>query len=370
MQQTELYRSHERLGAKFIEFAGWEMPVEYSGSRKESIAVRTSAGLFDVSHMGEIAIIGRDSATFCQRITTNDISKLRNFQAQYTILCNHEGGVIDDVIIYKYSDEYFLMCVNAVNAAKDLEWIGSIEGEFKVEVLDKSFEYSQLALQGPESQNILSDVFGVDFCNLKRFYFLQSTWNDIKLIIARTGYTGEDGFEIFIPWGDATGVWGALLSTSGEGEYNIVPTGLSARDILRIEMAYPLYGHEINEDINPIESGLGRYVRIDKGDFIGRNALLQILETGPKKKLVGFEMIDRGIPRQGYPVLRGEVELGTVTSGTLSPSLEKSIGMALLNTNAVVGESLDIEIRGTRRKSRIVSTPFYMNKPLKKETKL
>jgi aminomethyltransferase len=368
MQQTELYRSHERLGAKFVEFAGWEMPVEYSGSRKESIAVRTSAGLFDVSHMGEIEIIGRDSAKFCQWITTNDISKLRNFQAQYTILCNHVGGVIDDVIIYKYSDEHFLMCVNAVNTAKDLEWIGSIEGEFEVEVLDKSLEYSQLALQGPESQNIICDTFGVDFCNLKRFYFLQISWNDIDLIVARTGYTGEDGFEIFIPWGYATGVWEAILTKGGQ--YNIVPTGLSGRDILRLEMAYPLYGHEINEDINPIESGLSRYVRIDKGDFIGRRALLRVLETGPKKKLIGFEMIDRGIPRQGYPVLRGEVQLGTVTSGTLSPSLEKSIGMALLNTNAVVGESLDIEIRGTRRKSRIVSTPFYTNKPLKKETKL
>jgi aminomethyltransferase len=367
MQQTELYRSHQRLGAKFIEFAGWEMPVEYSGSRKESIAVRTSAGLFDVSHMGEIEIIGRDSTTFCQWITTNDISKLRNFQAQYTILCSHEGGVIDDVIIYKYSEEYFLMCVNAVNTAKDFEWIGSIEGEFKVEVLDKSFEYSQLALQGPESQNLLCDAFGVDFCNLKRFHFLQISWNDIDLIVARTGYTGEDGFEIFIPWGYATEVWEAILDTSGE--YNIAPTGLSARDILRIEMAYPLYGHEISENVNPIESGLSRYVRIDKGDFIGRRALLRVLETGPKKKLLGFEMIDRGIPRQGYPVLRDEVELGTVTSGTLSPSLEKSIGMAFLNTNAAVGESLDIEIRGTRRKSRIVSTPFYTNKPLKKETK-
>jgi aminomethyltransferase len=368
MQQTELYRLHEDFGAKFIEFAGWEMPVEYSGSRKETIAVRTSAGLFDVSHMGEIEIIGRDSASFCQWMTTNDISKLKNFQAQYTMLCNHEGGVIDDVIIYKYSDDYFLMCVNAVNTAKDFEWIGSVEREFKVEVLNKSFEYSQLALQGPQSQNIICDAFGVNFCNLKRFYFLQTSWNDIDLMIARTGYTGEDGFEIFIPWGDATEVWEAILDTSSE--YNIVPSGLSARDILRIEMAYPLYGHEINEDINPIESGLSRYVRIDKGDFIGRRALVRVLEAGPEKKLIGFEMIDRGIPRQGYPVLSGEAELGSVTSGTLSPSLEKSIGMALLSTNAVVGENLDIEIRGTRRKSRIVSTPFYTNKPIKKEKKL
>jgi aminomethyltransferase len=368
MQKPELYQSHERLGAKFTQFAGWEMPVEYSGSRKETIAVRTSAGLFDVSHMGEIEIIGRDSASFCQWITTNDIGKLRNFQAQYTILCNHQGGVIDDVIIYKYSDEYFLICVNAVNTVKDFEWMGSVEGEFKVEVLNRSFDYSQLALQGPKSQNIICDALGFDLCNLKRFYFLKIRWNDIDLMIARTGYTGEDGFEIFIPWGDATGVWEAILDTGSE--YNILPSGLSARDILRIEMAYPLYGHEINEDINPIESGLSRYVRIDKGDFIGKRALVRVLETGPEKKLIGFEMIDRGIPRQGYPVLRGEVQLGTVTSGTLSPSLEKSIGMALLNTNAMVGENLDIEIRGTRRKSRIVSTPFYTNKPLKKETKL
>lgn len=368
MQQTELYRTHGELGARFIEFAGWEMPVEYSGGRWESIAVRTSAGLFDISHMGEIEIIGRDSASFCQWMTTNDVTRLRNFQAQYTILCNPGGGVIDDVIIYKNSEEYFLMCVNAVNAGKDFEWLGTMEGEFNVEVLNKSFDYSQLALQGPESQSILTHVFGFDFCNLKRFYFQQFTWNDIKLIIARTGYTGEDGFEIFIPWGYATEIWDAILDAGSE--YNLQPCGLSARDILRIEMAYPLYGHEISEDINPIESGLGRYVRIDKGDFVGRTALLQILETGPKKKLIGFEMIDRGIPRQGYPVFRGDVELGTVTSGTLSPSLERSIGMALVNVETAVGENLDIEIRGTRRKSRIVSTPFYTNKPHRKETKL
>lgn len=366
MQKTELYRAHERLGAKFIEFAGWDMPVEYSGSRKESIAVRSSAGLFDVSHMGEIEITGRDSASFCQWITTNDIGKLRNFQAQYTILCNHQGGVIDDVIIYKRSDEYFLICVNAANTVKDFEWIESVEGEFRVEVLNRSLEYSQLALQGPESENIICDVLGFDLCDLKRFYFRKFVWNDIDLLVARTGYTGEDGFEIFIPWGYGTQVWEVILDTGSE--YNILPSGLSARDILRIEMAYPLYGHEISEDINPIESGLSRYVRIGKGDFIGKTALVRVLDTGPKKKLIGFEMIDRGIPREGYPVLRGEVQLGTVTSGTLSPSLGKSIGMALLNTDAMVGEILDIEIRGTRRKSRIVSTPFYMGKPHKKET--
>jgi aminomethyltransferase len=368
MLQTELHRWHERLGAKFIEFAGWEMPVEYSGGRKETVAVRTSAGLFDISHMGEIEINGKDSASFCQWITTNDVGKLRDFQAQYTMLCNHRGGVIDDVIIYKYSDEYFLICVNAVNTTKDFEWIVSVEGEFKVEVLNKSFEYSQLALQGPRSESIVCDIFGFNFSNIGRFHFVQITWNDVDLMIARTGYTGEDGFEIFIPWGYATEVWEAILDRSSQ--YNIVPSGLSARDILRIEMAYPLYGHEINEDINPIESGLGRYVKIDKGDFIGRRALVRVLETGPKKKLIGFEMIDRGIPRQGYPVLSGEVQLGTVTSGILSPNLDKSIGMALLKSNGVVGENLDIEIRGTRRGARIVSTPFYANKPLKKETKL
>ncbi len=368
MQQTELYRAHERLGAKFIDFAGWELPVEYSGSRKEAIAVRTSAGLFDVSHMGEIEIAGRDSASFCQWITTNDISRLRDFQGQYTMLCNPRGGVVDDVIIYRYSDVCFLMCVNAVNTEKDFEWIGSIDGEFKVEVLNKSLEYSQLALQGPHSQDIVSTVFGFDLCNLKRFCFIETCWNDIDLMIARTGYTGEDGFEIFIPWGDATEVWEAILEATSE--YKVVPSGLSARDILRIEMAYPLYGHEIDEDINPIESGLSRCVRIEKGDFIGKRALLRVLETGPRRRLVGFAMIDRGIPRQGYPVFEDEVAIGTVTSGTLSPNFEQAIGMALLNTGEVVGENLDIEVRGTRRKSRIVSTPFYTKKPHMKETKL
>ena len=356
MQQTELHRWHQRLGARFIEFSGWEMPLEYSGSRKETIGVRKSAGLFDISHMGEIEISGRDSANFCQWITTNDIGKLREFQAQYTMLCNHRGGVVDDVIIYKYSDEYFFMCVNAVNTAKDFEWIESVEGEFKVEALNKSFEYSQLALQGPQSEYIIRDAFGFDFSDLRRFHFLKKTWNGVDLMFARTGYTGEDGFEIFIPWGDASEVWDAILDT--RNEYDILPSGLGARDILRLEMAYPLYGHEISEDINPIESGLRRYVRFDKGDFIGKGALERVLEAGPDKKLIGFEMIDRGIPRQGYRVLRDEVQLGSVTSGTLSPNLYKSIGMALLNANGEVGENLEIEIRGTKRKATIVSTPF------------
>lgn len=343
------------------------MPVEYSGSRQESIAVRRSAGLFDISHMGEIEITGSDSVTLCQRITTNDVRKLRDFQAQYTLLCNHEGGVIDDVIIYKNSDEYFLICVNAINAAKDFEWIRSVGREYQVEVSDRSLDYSQLALQGPQSQSILGRALGIDFCNLRRFHFLETSWDDVELIVARTGYTGEDGFEIFIPWGYAPRIWEAILSQSAQ--FEVVPTGLGSRDILRIEMAYPLYGHELNEVLSPVESGLGRYVIIDKGDFIGKGALLKQLDTGRRKKLIGFEMIDRGIPRQGYPVWIGDAQVGNVTSGTLSPNLEKPIGMALVDAGVTVGEGLDIEIRGTRRKSRIVSTPFYPNKPLKKETK-
>ncbi|HLE24769.1 MAG TPA: glycine cleavage system aminomethyltransferase GcvT [Thermodesulfobacteriota bacterium] len=357
MNHTALYDVHRGMGAKMIEFSGWMMPLEYIGTRDEHLAVRNSVGLFDISHMGEIEVYGKEASLLCQLVTTNDISKLNNLQAQYTLLCNPEGGIIDDIIVYKISDEHFFICVNAVNTLKDYEWINSEESKFKAIVVNKSPEYSQIALQGPNSQIVLSSVLKMDFSRLKRFFFQFVKWKDSNLIVARTGYTGEDGFEIFLPWDLAKEIWGEIIENAQS--YGIQPCGLGARDTLRIEMGYPLYGHEIEEDKNPFEAGLGSFVKFDKGGFIGKESLLGVIEKGIKKKLYGFEMLERGIPRRGYGIVKGDILLGAVTSGTLSPSLEKPIGMGYLKTDIYFDDEIEIEIRGTNRKAKIVSLPFY-----------
>jgi len=357
MKKTTLNSIHKELGAKMVEFAGWEMPVQYEGVRKEHLAVRQSAGLFDVSHMGEIEIRSKDAINFCQWITTNDLNKVADFQAQYTLLCNHEGGVVDDVIIYKFSNELFLICVNASNSAKDYEWIKNERGNFDVEVLDRSLEYSQIAIQGPDSQAVLSKCIGADLDNIKKFRFETIKWKGNDLIVARTGYTGEEGFEIFLPWDGAPLLWSGLMEVGSE--YGVKPCGLGARDTLRIDMGYSLYGHEIDEDINPLQAGLSRYVKMDT-DFIGKEALLKVLDKGFSQKLVGFQMIDLGIPRQGYSIFKNGTFLGNVTSGTLSPSLEKSIGLGYLNSNVKNEDRIQIQIRDTLREAEIVSIPFYI----------
>jgi len=360
MNHTALYDIHRELGAKLVEFAGWMMPVQYSGIRDEHLAVRERAGLFDVSHMGEVEIRGKEAASFCQRVATNDVGRLGEFQAQYSLICNPTGGVIDDVILYKFSDGHFLICVNAVNTEKVYAWLINNRNGFAVEVANKSFEFSQIALQGPDSQDIMNTVFVDDFARLKRFSFQLLNWNQVELIIARTGYTGEDGFEIFLPWGKAPELWNEILEKGKQ--FGIHPCGLGARDTLRIEMGYPLYGHEIDEHTNPLETGLGRFIKVDKGYFIGKEAIVQVIETGLRRKLHGFEMIDRGIPRQGYNILKEDIVLGTVTSGTMSPSLDKPIGMAYIRTDVEFGSEIQVEIRGARRKAEVVSLPFIKKK--------
>jgi aminomethyltransferase len=345
------------MGAKMIGFAGWTMPVEYTGIRDEHLAVRKSVGLFDISHMGEIEVYGKEAALLCQWITTNDINKLKNLQAHYTLLCNSDSGIIDDIIIYKFSEEHFFICANAVNTAKDYEWIKKVEGKFNAKVLNKSAEYSQLAIQGPNSQMVLNDVLQMDFTTLNRFFFQLVKWKGADFIVSRTGYTGEDGFEVFLSWNMAKGLWDEIIEKGKS--FEIQACGLGARDTLRIEMGYPLCGHEIDEDTNPFEVGLSSFVKIDKGDFIGKESLKCVIERGVKKKLLGFEMIESGIPRQGYRILKDNILLGIVTSGTLSPSLEKSIGMGYLRTDIEYGDEIEIEIRRTRKKAKIVSVPFY-----------
>jgi len=357
MKKTALNSIHKELGAKMVEFAGWEMPVQYEGVRQEHLAVRKSAGLFDVSHMGEIEVRGKDAIQFCQWITTNDVNKVNNFQAQYTLLCNYEGGVVDDVIIYKFSDELFLICANASNSAKDYEWIKKESSDFDVEVLDRSLEYSQIAIQGPDSTAILSQAIGAGLDSIKKFRFEIINWNGSDLVVARTGYTGEEGFEIFLPWDQAPLLWNGLMEAGKK--YSIKPCGLGARDTLRIDMGYSLYGHEINEDINPLQAGLSGYVKMDT-DFIGKDALSKVLDEGLSQKLMGFEMTERGIARQGYKIFKNGTFLGNVTSGTLSPSLEKSIGLGYLNSSVKNDGRIQIQIRDTLREAKIVSIPFYI----------
>lgn len=347
-----------------VEFAGWEMPVQYEGVRQEHLAVRSSCGLFDVSHMGEIEVRGVDALAYCQWITTNDANKIKINQAQYTLICYENSGVVDDVILYKFSDENLMFCVNASNSTKVYEWmLAQIEG-FEVEITDRSPDYSQIAVQGPLSKAILSESIGVSLADLKRFYFLACNWNGNDLIVARTGYTGENGYEVFLPWEAGPDLWSKLMETgSGQG---IKPAGLGARDTLRLEMGYSLYGHEIDEETNPLEAGLGRYVKLDSDDFIGKQTIVDETADGLKKELVAFTMIERGIPRQGYSIFRDGEELGKVTSGTFSPSLEKPIGMGYLKgVRTEIDEvksssdSIQIEIRNTLREAQVASLPFY-----------
>ena len=357
MKKTSLYEIHKQNNAKIVEFAGWLMPVLYKGIREEHLGVRESAGLFDVSHMGELLIRGNEAFRFCQYITTNDLGKIEPGQAQYTLICYESGGVVDDVIIYKIDEREYLLCVNAANTEKDFRWVGSNSGNFDVNVTNVSSDYSQLALQGPNSPDILKGVLGSEIETIKKFRFKNIEWSGLDLIAARTGYTGEEGFEIFLPWSKGPELWKGLME---EGEkHGLVLSGLGARDTLRLEMGYSLYGFEIDKDINPFEAGLERYVKLDKGDFIGKESLESYGQKGMKRELIAFEMVERGIPRNGYPILSAGGIVGYVTSGTLSPSLGKSLGLGLVNSRDLIDDEIQVEIRNNKRKAKIVSLPFY-----------
>ena len=363
LKQTPLYPIYKNWGAKTIDFGGWELPVQFSGIKKEHEAVRTKAGLFDVSHMGEILVSGPDSEEYLQKMLSNDLSKLKINKAQYTILCNEQGGTIDDLLVYKLTDTSFLLVVNAANTDKDFEWLKKHQsGEVTVENISSS--YAQLALQGPLAQRILQKlVKNEDLDNIKFFSFKQDVQiGDVQALVSRSGYTGEDGFEIYCKQEDAIYIWENIL-TVGESE-GVVPCGLGARDTLRFEAGLPLYGQELSENISPIEAGLQFAVKVNKEqEFIGKSALQEQITNGPKRKVVGIEMIERGIPRTGYKVLKDGQEIGYVTTGTQSPTLQKSIGMALIDSNfAEVGTELEVEIRNKSVKGKIIPTPFYKRK--------
>jgi glycine cleavage system T protein (aminomethyltransferase) len=365
LKQTALNATHRALKAKMVDFGGWDMPVEYSGLMAEHLAVRTAVGLFDVSHMGEIQFRGPNSLAAVQRITMNDASRLKDGQAQYSALLTPEGTFVDDILVHKLGDNDYLLVVNAGTKDKDYAWIRKQVGAMSgAHISDYSSYYSQLAIQGPRALQTLQKLTKVDLSAIKNYWF---TWGQVagihNTLIARTGYSGEDGFEIYIPSDVATTekAWNAILEAGAE--FGILPCGLGARNTLRLEAGMPLYEHEIADSINVWESGLDRWLKLDKdSDFLGRAALLAIKESGgPAKKLVGLEMVDRGIARDGYPVLNeaGE-QIGTITSGSPAPFLKTNIAYAYVPTAVAENkEDVFVQVRANKVRAKQVPTPFY-----------
>lgn len=359
LQRTPLYDVYAKYGAKTIDFGGWELPVQFSSIKEEHEAVRTAAGLFDVSHMGEVEVKGPDSLAFLQRMMTNDVSILKVGGAQYTAMCYEDGGTVDDLLIYKREEEDYLLVINASNIEKDYEWLVShVEGN--VTVTNVSPEVAQLAIQGPKAEGILQKVTSEDLKEIKFFKFKDNFVIDgIPALVSRTGYTGEDGFEIYCKSEDAEKIWDKLLEVGAED--GLKPCGLGARDTLRFEATLPLYGQELTKEITPIEAGIGFAVKTNKEvDFFGKAVLKEQKENGAPRKSVGIEVIERGIPRSHYPVYIGDEKIGEVTSGTQSPTLKKNIGLALIDAKyAAVDTEVEIEIRNKRVKAIVVPTPFY-----------
>ena len=356
MKKTNLYDTHKKLGAKFVDFAGWYMPVQFEGIRAEHNAVRNSAGIFDVSHMGEIDVVGKDATKFCNWVATNNILKIKEGKAQYNLLCYENGGVVDDVIFYKFSSEHLFICVNASNTEKVYKWLCEKSTNFDVNVTNSSSNYSQFAVQGPNAIGLLSEVLDYEMDSIKRFSFEMINYENFKIIAARTGYTGEDGFELFFDVNESIKLWEII---NNNNDFDITPCGLGARDTLRLEMGYSLYGHEIDESISPIEAGLDRYVKFEKDDFISKAVLEKQLKSNNKRNIISFIMDERGIPRQGYQIYYKDNIIGEVTSGTFSPSLEKAIGIGLINISFENLEEIEVEIRGKNRKASITKLPFY-----------
>jgi len=357
LKRTALYSVHKALGAKMVAFAGWEMPLEYSGVIREHRAVRTQAGLFDVSHMGEIEVRGEGALALIQHLTSNDASRLRIGQAQYTALMFPQGSAVDDCILHRLAEDHFFFCVNAANTERDATWIAT-HNSFTAEVRDASADYTQLALQGPKAAAILARVTDADLSGLRYYWFCRTTCCGVECLLARTGYTGEDGFELYFPPSESERVWSTLLE-AGTPE-GLVPAGLAARNTLRLEAAYPLYGHELDDETTLLEANLDWICKFEKGDFIGRQALLRQREHGLRKKLVGFEMLERTIARDGCPVWVDGKKVGYVTSGSPAPFLKKNLGMAYVPPHlAAAGQLMEVEVRGRRAPARQVPLPFY-----------
>jgi aminomethyltransferase len=356
MKRTPLYDLHKALGARFVEFGGWEMPVQYTGIIDEHTAVRQRAGLFDVSHMGEIELRGPRALAAAQRLTVNDVGRLSDGQAQYSLLCLPSGGVVDDILVHRISAERIFICVNAANIQKDFDWMR--DNAAGAEVIDRSDEFGLLALQGPRAVSIVGKLTRAALDRTPRFAFMEAEVAGCRALVAHTGYTGEDGWELYCAHGDAATLWDAILAAGSDA--GIVPVGLGARDTLRLESALPLYGHELDETTTPLEARLGWVVRFTKEDFIGRDALLRQKERGVDRQLAGLVLSDRGVARQHYRILHQADQVGIVTSGTMSPTLGKAIGLGYVAPEyATIGTRLSVDIRGRQAAAEIVRLPFY-----------
>ncbi|MEE8349555.1 MAG: glycine cleavage system aminomethyltransferase GcvT [Acidobacteriota bacterium] len=357
LKRTSLNATHQRLGGRMVDFAGWEMPVHYGSTLREHLAVRSTVGIFDVSHMGEIEIRGKDALSMAQKVTSNDVQSLQDGQAQYSAILYPEGTFVDDIVLYRFHSEHLLLCVNAANREKDFQWISQHQ-EGQVDILDRGDAYAQLALQGPQAEAVLQQLTEIDLSSLRSYWFTRGDVDGVDSLISRTGYTGEDGFELYLPPENAPAIWDSLLTVGRPQQ--ITPAGLAARNTLRLEMAYSLYGHEIDQTTNPWQANLGWIVKLEKGDFIGKENLQRLREKGPDRRLVGFEMVDRGIARDHYPVWVDGKQISEVTSGSPSPSLKKHVGLTYLPVQyTAVDQPLEVEVRGRHLKAKVVPTPFY-----------
>ncbi|MCY3742181.1 MAG: glycine cleavage system aminomethyltransferase GcvT [Candidatus Poribacteria bacterium] len=354
MKRTPLYHAHEFLNAKFTEFGGWEMPLQYSSIVKEHLAVRTNVGLFDLSHMGEFEVRGQGANELVQKLSTNDVGRLTDGRVLYTLFCNETGGIVDDLLIYRHADDHYMLVVNAANIEKDLTWVET-HNDTGAKIKDVSENTALIALQGPKAIDLLKPfVPEHDVSEISFFRFVLGEVASIPTVISRTGYTGEVGFELYVPAENAERLWNALYPAVIEAEGQ--PVGLGARDTLRLEAGLRLYGMDMNDDTNPFEVGLGKFVKSKNRQFIGKKALLATKKKGIAKQMIGFQMLDRAVARAGYAIYQDGGQVGEVTSGAPSPSLKCNIGFASVSQN--IGKTIEIEIRDKLHPAKIVQVPF------------
>ena len=352
-KKTSIYDHHVKHGGKVVEFAGWYLPVEFSGLINEHNAVRNDAGIFDVSHMGEVIVKGERAGEFVRNLVANDTNKLYDGRVMYTPMCYEHGGIVDDLLVYKVNDKEYLLVINAANIDKDFDWMNKVN-KFGVELKNVSADYFQLAVQGPNAKAVVEKSFGVDLSDIKFFHFKNMTLGGVPCIVSRTGYTGENGFEIYGPWNQGGKLWDAIIAAGA------APCGLGCRDTLRLEAALMLYGNDITAETTPLEAGIDMFVKLDSGDFIGRDVLVKQKQEGLKRKLIGFTLEEKGIPRHDYLVVDDKDNtVGVVTSGTLSPTLGIPIGLAYVDTQKLGdGSKLFVQIRKNKVPMKQMKTPF------------
>ena len=358
LKATPLLDLHKELGAKLVPFVGWSMPIQFAGVLSEHTCVRERVGLFDVSHMGEIEVKGKDAKKFLQFLLSNNVEKMFDGSILYSLMCYETGGVVDDLLAYRFSENHYFLCVNASNSDKDYDWIARHASSFNVSIKNTSSETSQLALQGPDAKNVLQSLCDISLDDLSYYNFRKGMVNNVESLISRTGYTGEDGFELYLSPEKVSEVFRSLMEQGRS--YGVQPIGLGARDTLRIEMGYPLYGNEIDNNPTPLDAGLGWVIKFDKGEFLGRGSLLKQKEQGsPRRKLVGLKLLTRGVPRAHYQVFKNGKSVGEVTSGTFSPTLNTGVGLCYVSSEySDIGNHLDVKIRDQLVATEVIQLPF------------